>query len=296
MRRHSVSQAKQSPGDATREVRSHPMKSALITGPSSGIGRITAMELGGRGFHIIAAGRSEERTRPVVEAIRAGGGSAEFLELDLASLTSVRSAAGQFNEGHRTLGVLINNAGVFRARRLTIDGFEPHFGINHMGHFLLTQAIGPSLEDRARIITISSALHQRVDGIDFDAVTRPRRTRSGLDEYAVSKLANILFSAELARRRPTVRAYSVHPGFSRTGIIPKWARPFLRSRLITPEAGAATTIWCATEPGLESETGHYYVREALAVPSAAARDDKLSKLLWEKSEEWCDTPPRSVSR
>lgn len=271
------------------------MKTALITGPSAGIGRVTAIELGARGFHIVAAGRSKDRTIPVIAAIHRAGGTAEFLQIDLGSLTSVRSAAEEFQDRALPLDVLVNNAGVFGARGLTVDGFEPHFGINHLGHFQLTRALASTLVAGSRVITVTSALHNRVDHIDFDALTGPRRSRSALDEYAVSKLANILFSFELARRQPSWRTYAVHPGLTRTAIIPIWMRPFLRSRLISPEAGAATTIWCAVEPGLEAETGGYYARLARAEPSRTARDRGLAARLWEISQQWCDSSRRDVS-
>lgn len=271
------------------------MKTALITGASAGIGRVTAIELAARGFHIVAAGRSRDRTNSVIEAIHREGGSAEFLQIDLSSLTSVRSAAAEFRERDLPLDVLVNNAGVFRARGVTVDGFEPHFGINHLGHFQLTQALASTLATGSRVVTVTSALHHRVDDIDFDALTGPRRSRSALREYAVSKLANILFSFELARRQPSWRTYAVHPGLTRTAIIPAWMRPFLRSRLISPEAGAATTVWCAVEPGLDAETAGYYATLARAEPSRAARDPGLAARLWEISRQWCDSSTRDDS-
>ncbi len=238
------------------------------------------------GYHIVAAGRSEDRVGPVVDAITKARGSAEFLALDLASLDSVRLAADDYASRNMSLDVLVNNAGVWRVRGLTADGFETHFGINHLGHFLLTNLLSGAIADGARVVTVASAVHQRVDGIDFDAVTRPTKTVAGLDEYAVSKLANILFTSELARRRPEWRTYAVHPGFSGTGIIPFWAKPFVRHRLISHEAAAATSIWCATDPELATETGGYYVRGEPAMPSQAARDEDLAVELWERSADW----------
>ncbi|MDH3462406.1 MAG: SDR family NAD(P)-dependent oxidoreductase [Acidimicrobiia bacterium] len=267
------------------------MNTALVTGPSSGIGRVTALSLGAAGYHVVAAGRSEPRIRPVVEAIRSFGGSAGYLPLDLASLASVSQAVEQLKSSGVSFDLLVNNAGVWRQRGLTVDGFEPHFGINHLGHFHLTRLLSTSMTPRARIVTVASAVHRRAAGIDFEAVTRPTRTRAGLDEYGVSKLANILFSRELARREPDVRTYAVHPGFSGTGIIPFWAKPFLRSRLISHGAAAATSIWCATDPSLETETGGYYEKQAPADPSPAAQDDALAAELWERSEQWCTGAP-----
>lgn len=267
------------------------MKTAFITGVSSGIGKVTARGLAAREFHVVAAGRSRDRARPVIDTILDDGGSAEFLELDLASLSSVRTAAAEFEKRNLSIDALVNNAGVWRVRGLTVDGFESHFGINHLGPFLLTNLLRETFSPGARIVTVASAVHQRASGIDFEAVTRPTKTRLGLDEYAVSKLANILFSSELARRQPDCRTYAVHPGFTDTAIIPFWARPFLRSRLISPEAGAETSIWCATEPALQVETGGYYVRCARSAPSGPARDTDLASELWERSGLWCGTSP-----
>ena len=196
------------------------MPIALVTGANSGIGRATAIGLAGGGVHVIAAGRSAERAQPVLDEIAAFGGSAEFLELDLASMTSVRTASQSFADTRRNLDILVNNAGIGVNRRgLTEDGFEVHFGINHLGHFLLTRELFPNLGPESRVVALTSAMHFRADGIDFARVRRPTAF-TGLAEYATSKLANVLFTRELARRRPEIRAYAVHPGLVRTRLIP----------------------------------------------------------------------------
>ncbi len=259
----------------------------MITGTSSGIGKVTAVALAGMGHHIVAAGRSLERTQPALDAIARAGGTAEFLHLDLASFDSVRSAAAAFIEKGMQLDVLVNNAGVWRVKGKTVDGFESHFGINHLGHFLLTELLRPIFRPGTRIVNVSSAVHRRAEGIDFESVTELTRSRTGLDEYGVSKLANILFTAELARRDPQWNTYAVHPGFVDTNIYPFWLRPFLKMRLISAEEGAATTIWCATDESLSDESGGYY-REMMRVPpSDAAQDAELAAQLWERSERWC---------
>ena len=257
------------------------MRVALVTGASSGIGAATARALAADGFHVIAAGRSHQRTYRTVADIHAAGGSAEFLQLDLALLESCRSAAAAIVTRGTTLDVLVNNAGVGPVKGMTPDGYEIHIGVNHLGHFLLTRELGPVLGQGTRVVQLSSHMHHRVDSVDFDAFTRPTRSMFGLAEYAVSKLANVLFIDELARRSPELRTYAVHPGLVKTKIIPWYVRPFIRA--LTPDQGADTVVWCATEPELADESGLYYSQRAPAIPSQAARDRALSRRLWEFS-------------
>jgi NAD(P)-dependent dehydrogenase (short-subunit alcohol dehydrogenase family) len=263
------------------------MPVALVTGPGSGIGRATAVGLGRAGFHVITAGRYPERIEPVVGEIEAAGGSAEYLELDLASLRSVRKAARQVVASGRPVGILVNNAGIGVNRRgVTEDGFEVHFGINHLGHFLLTRALAPVLGEAARVVSLSSGMHHRADGIDLTRVRRPTRG-IGLKEYAISKLANVLFIRELAHRRSEIHAYAVHPGLVRTRIIPGPIRA-LTSGMLTPEQGADTVLWCATSEKVAGESGGYYQHRTRLPASAAGQDDDLARELWERSDEWCD--------
>jgi retinol dehydrogenase 12 len=227
----------------------------------------------------------------VVDEIIASGGSAEMLIIDLASLESVRTAARDFENRGRTVDVLINNAGIGMARGVTEDGFEVNFGVNHLGPFLLTHLLRRTFRPGTRIISVSSGMHNRARGIDFDRLQEKSRSFFGLDEYAVSKLANILFATEIARRHPDWRSYAVHPGLVDTGIFPFWVKPFLGRRMLTPEQGAETTIWCATDGSLASESGGYYTRSAPATPSELASDDELARELWVRSERWCGVGP-----
>lgn len=259
----------------------------MVTGPSSGIGKATALALARLGYHVVAAGRSEERTVPVVEQMVGEGGSAEFLSLDLASLDSAREAAGRFAESGRTLDVLVNNAGVGVGRGMTVDGFQLQFGVNHLGHFLLTHELHDAFRPGTRIVQVTSAAHFNADGIDFERVKTPTRSLFGWKEYGVSKLANVLFVRELARRHPELHSYAVHPGTTDTAIIPGWVRPFLRRRLFTPEQGAETVIWCAVSEEVSEETGQYYRNKESRAPSQTAQDDSLAAELWARSEQWC---------
>jgi retinol dehydrogenase-12 len=268
---------------------------ALITGANVGIGRVTAIELAKAGAQLFIAGRSAQRTRPVLDAICALPDTmpARFLPLDLASLRSVRECADAFAAFGLPLHLLINNAGLAGARGLTQDGFEMMFGVNHLGHFLLTKELLPILQDSgsARVITVSSRAHKRARGIDWVALRQPTRTRTGIQEYAVSKLANLLFSAELGQRLKGtgVSSYSLHPGVVDTEIwrsVPGWARPLLRLRgLITPEEGARTTLHCAMSAP-QTETGLYYADCHPEMPTALGQDLALASELWERSESW----------
>jgi retinol dehydrogenase 12 len=267
----------------------------VVTGSSAGIGRVTAIELARRGATVILANRNREKTAPVLDEIAALGGAerAQFVELDLASLESVRAAADRILARGGPLHLLVNNAGIAGIRGQTKDGFELAFGTNHLGHFLLTELLREKLvaSAPARIVTVASKAHRRARGIDFDRVRGPTRSATGLDEYGVSKLANVLFSAELARRLEgtKVTTYSLHPGVVASELwraVPGIVRPLLKAFMISNEQGAQTSLYCATAPELADETGLYYDECRTRTPSRAARDLELQKELWNRSEEW----------
>lgn len=259
----------------------------MVTGASSGIGRATAHEIGRKGYHVVAAGRSEDRTTRVVDEIRDDGGSAEYLHVDLASLRSCSQAAQTFVASGRTLDVLIDNAGVGGVRGQTEDGFEIAFGVNHLGHFMLTNALLPALRDESRVVVVSSEVHRNAKGIDFDAVREKTGLLGGWSEYAVSKLANILFARELARRQPRLRTYSLHPGVADTNIFPALVKPFFRNKR-PPEEAARTSVYCATSDDVADQSGLYYSRVTPRLPSPVAQDDTLAAELWQRSADWCD--------
>lgn len=273
---------------------------ALITGANIGIGRITAIELAKNGFKVVIAGRSIERTQPVLDQIN----SLEvlqkpiFIPLELASLASVRECARLFLELNLPLHLLINNAGVAGQRGLTQDGFEMAFGINHLGHFLLTQLLLEKLQSSrlSRVITVSSRAHKRASGFDWEALRQPTKSWTGIQEYANSKLANVLFSSELAKRThgSEISTYSLHPGVVDTEIwraAPLWARKLLRLRgFLTPEEGALTTLHCAIHAP-HQETGLYYANRQPMPVSALGSNAKLAADLWERSEIWVNQTP-----
>ena len=268
------------------------MSVAMVTGPNSGIGLVIARSLAERGYHVVAAGRSEQRIAPVVAEIKDSGGSAEFLHLDLATLDSAKAAAVAFEKTGRTLDVLVNNAGIGVNRRgLTKDGFDVHFGINHLGHFMLTHHLQRTFRPGTRIVQVASSVHDRAEGIDFDRVQR-KSSVGGLREYAVSKLANVLFVREMARREPDWRLYAVHPGLVNTKLIPGIVRVFYRSQMLTPSQGADTPLWCATSDDVADESGNYYAKRKARTPSPVALDDDLAAELWRRSELWCGVAPQ----
>ncbi len=267
----------------------------LITGGNTGIGLATARELACQGAHVFVACRSAEKARVAVDDIRRSSGNQriEALELDLANLDSVRRCARELLAREMPLHVLINNAGLAGARGLTASGFELAFGVNHVGHFLLTHLLLDRLKESApaRIVTVASKAHYGAPGIDWSAVRLPTRSRTGLNEYGVSKLANVLFSAELSRRLvgSGVTTYALHPGVVASDVwrsVPWPFRSLLKMAMITTEEGAATTLHCATSPALADQSGLYYDRCLEKTPSAAARDPALAAELWRRSLEW----------
>lgn len=265
-------------------------KNILVTGSNTGIGRVTAEELAKRGAHVILACRSAEKTAGVVEGIRAAGGSAEFLELDLADLSKVRKSAEAFLGSGKPLAELINNAGLAGpGGGRTVDGFERTFGTNHLGHYLLTRLLLPLLEksDAPRVINVSSKSHYRAKTIDFAAVRNETATVTGMPEYEASKLANVLFTRELARRHPKLITASLHPGVVASDAwrqVPWGFRHLLKAFMISNEEGAKTTLHCATADDITS--GAYYDKSREVRPNKAADDDALAKALWDKSAEW----------
>jgi retinol dehydrogenase 12 len=268
---------------------------ALITGANAGIGRATAVELARRGARMFLAGRSEAKMRPVIDEIAraAPGASPQFLALDLGDLESVRRCAADFLRRDLPLQLLVNNAGVAGQRGSTKSGFELAFGTNHVGHFLLTTLLLERLKKSApaRVITVASRAHYRPKRLDFEAVRRPTRSITGLHEYGVSKLANVLFSAELARRLEGsgVTTYSLHPGVVASEIWRRVPPPLgwiMKRFMLSPEEGAETTLYCATSPQVAAESGLYYDKSQTKRPSRLARDADLAGELWRRSEGW----------
>lgn len=273
-------------------------KRYVITGANTGIGKETVRALAARGAKVTLACRSESKTQPVIDELKqaTGNDQLDFVALDLADLTSVRACAAVLLARGGPIDGLINNAGLAGPRGLTKDGFELTFGTNHLGHFLFTRELLPLVEatPHARIVNVASASHYQCKKIDWDALRQPTKSVTGMTEYAVSKLANVLFTKELAKRLPAtkVTTYSLHPGVIASDI---WGRriprpiAWLMTRFMKSVAeGALTTVHCATSPAVATETGLYYDKCKEKRPSRLADDAALAAELWKRSEAWVD--------
>jgi retinol dehydrogenase-12 len=271
-------------------------RTVLITGANTGIGRATAVELARRGARLFLACRSEAKTAPVIEAIRRHSPAAkvDFLPLDLGDLESVRRCASLFLGRGEPLHVLLNNAGLGGTRGVTKQGFELAFGVNHLGHFLLTQLLLPRLRESApaRIVNVASKAHFEARHIDWEGLEKRTRTLTGLTEYEVSKLCNVLFTLESARRLKGtgVHSYACHPGVIASDVwraVPWPLRALMTRKMATVEQGSAAPLYCATSPEVADHDGRYYDWTTCEVePSALARDRDLAQTLWERSEAW----------
>jgi NAD(P)-dependent dehydrogenase (short-subunit alcohol dehydrogenase family) len=275
-------------------------KIVLITGGNAGIGRATARRLSEMGAEVVLACRSRARGEAAAQDImrKTGNNKVSVIHCDLASFDSIRRAAGVFAAKYDRLDVLINNAGVFTTDlKRTREGFELQFGVNHLGHFLLTKLLLDHLKFslQPRIVNVSSADHYRGD-IDFNNLRGQKgaASYSGFKAYCQSKLANVLFTRELARRHPQIDCNCLHPGMVRTRFINKdskwyislgWTllKPFMASK----ENGAETSVYLATSPAIEGVSGEYFdQKQRRRNPSEKARDDKLARKLWTVSEQF----------
>ncbi|NNE73288.1 MAG: SDR family oxidoreductase [Acidimicrobiales bacterium] len=275
-------------------------KYAIVTGGNSGIGLATAQGLAAQDCCVDITVRSAEKGRAAVQAINAATGNSRvgYRILDLASLASVRDFTAQVVSDTEKLDLLIANAGVVTSKRTeTADGFEMMFGVNHLGHFVLVNGLLDVVKAAApsRIVIVASGAHKFAkDGIPFDDL-QSERSFSSMKVYGQSKLANMLFTRELAKRLDGtgVTVNSVHPGAVRTrlardgdaGLLGDLAMrvvsPFFRS----PEKGAATTLHVATEPSLATTTGQYFANSKPETTAPTAQDDAAAERLWSISEE-----------
>lgn len=269
-------------------------KRFVVTGANTGIGRVTAETLAQRGAHVVFACRSEDKTRPIVDELTAkhGADAASFVPLDLGDLASVRRAADALLETDKPIDCLINNAGLAGLRGLTRDGFELAFGTNHLGPFALTTRLLPLLEraESPRIVNVASKAHYRVKAIDWNVLRTSTPSSTGFPEYGVSKLANVLFTAESARRfDPRIKSYALHPGVVASDVwreVPAVFRGLIKLFMISNEEGAQTSLYCATSEQCKEDNGLYYDRSAPVKASRLARDEALAKTLWDRSLEW----------
>jgi retinol dehydrogenase 14 len=269
-------------------------KVALVTGGTSGIGKATAMALSAMGADVVVVGRDRERGERAAAEIRAQtGGRVDLALADLSSQAEVRALAEEFKRRYDRLDVLVNNAGLVQSTRTeTADGLESTFAINHLAPFLLTNLLLDMLKQSApsRVVTVSSEA-ERWGNIDFDDLQSKKKYR-GFPVYGMTKLANIMFTYELAERLEGtgVAATCMHPGAVNTRfgtnnrgpmtILFRAFKPFMR----TPEQGADTVIWLAASPDVEGVSGRYYADRKPLEPKKIANDPAARRRLWEESE------------
>ncbi|ROK28209.1 Dehydrogenase/reductase SDR family member 13 [Anabarilius grahami] len=268
---------------------------------NTGIGRATAVDLARRGARVILACRNQTRGEAAAAVVQRESGSKNvvYMQLDLASLKSVRSFAETFLKTERRLDILVNNAGVYM-QGTTEDGLGLMFGINHLGHFLLTNLLLDRLKQCApsRIVSVSSYLHN-YGNLDFDILRTHKEfgvgesSRDVFRIYSHSKLCNVLFTHELAKRLQgiNVTCYSLHPGVINSDLgrnMNKMSRRLLKPIIALffkdVEAGAQTTLYCAVQEGIEAQSGRYFSNCAVQKVKAKAQDDAVAKKLWEVSE------------
>ncbi len=276
----------------------------LVTGATNGIGKVTALELAKLGARVVIVGRDSARTQATANDIRDRSGQAavDTLVADLSVMNEVRRLADTFKARYDRLDVLVNNAGaVFAQRRETDDGYEMTFALNHLSYFLLTNLLLDVLKASApaRIVNVSSGAHTSAKGINFDDIHSTKAYgMGGFAAYSQSKLANILFTYELARRLAGtgVTANVLHPGFVATGFgrnsagLMNRIMGVLHRFALTPEEGARTTIYLASSPEVEGVTGQYFDKCRAVRSSRASYDEDAQRRLWALSEQMAGLP------
>jgi NAD(P)-dependent dehydrogenase (short-subunit alcohol dehydrogenase family) len=272
-------------------------KTVLVTGATNGIGFITALELAKMDAVVLMVARDEKKGRAKLEEIRKTVPNAklELLLADLSSMASIRQLATNITAKYSSLDVLVNNAGAFYSdRRVSKDGFEMTFALNHIGYFLLTNLLLETLKrgKNARIVSVSSGAHLAAK-INFDDLQLEQKF-SGWAAYCTSKLMNVLFTKELSRRLAGtgVTANCLHPGFVNTGFAGDSsdffgkALNFVKNFLaITPEKGAETMIYLSSSQDVANVTGEYFEKKKIAKVNPIALDSSIAKRLWDVSEK-----------
>ena len=270
-------------------------KTCLVTGASSGVGRISALRLADAGAHVVLAVRNLQKAQPVLEAIQNAHGAdrASLLELNLASLQSCHDAAKAFLATGRPLHVLMNNAGLAGIRGKTEDGFELAFGTNTVSHYLFTELLLDRLKECApsRIINVASEAHYQAKDLDLARMHDETGALPAMGEYARSKLGNVLHAKALAKRLEGtgVTTYSLHPGVVATDVwraIPKVIAWIPKLFMLSEEDGAKTQLYCAMDPSLGSTSGKYYDKSKEKTPSPLALDDALAEKFVTQCRTW----------
>jgi NAD(P)-dependent dehydrogenase (short-subunit alcohol dehydrogenase family) len=282
-------------------------RTVVITGANSGVGKATAVALAaagaGAGAQTVITARSESRGLSALADIRRASGSdrVDLEVFDLADLASVRRGAARILDRYDQIDVLVNNAGLVQSDRSeTVDGYETTFAVNHLGPFLLTRLLTDRLVESApaRVVNVASIAHRSARrGLDFDDL-QATGGYSAMSVYARSKLANVLFTQELARRLAGrgVTANALHPGTVATGYardgdasgVLAFGIKVIKPFILTPEKGARTSVYLASSPEVAEVTGRYFVKCRAKEPSAAARDQAAAARLWSVSEQLVD--------
>lgn len=292
----------------------------LITGANTGIGETAAYQLAAGGARLLLACRNPAKAAPVLAKIahEFPAASAELLSLDLSNLASVRACAAELQTRGEPLSCLILNAGVGGQRGVTADGFELHFGTNHLGHYLFTRLLIDRLAPTTttagivapRIVIVASNSHKQARALDLTTVQQSTASYSGMPEYAVSKLCNILFMRELERRisartgadettrQASIHTYALNPGRVATDVWRRIPAPFrwlFKQTMITADVGGSYIVKCAAGPAFATHSGRYYSRGAEFQPSALATNDGLATELWQRSAQWVGLPATGLN-
>jgi NAD(P)-dependent dehydrogenase (short-subunit alcohol dehydrogenase family) len=278
-------------------------KTVLITGGTSGIGLEAAVQLAKKGAVVAIVGRDRAKTEACAAEIvsRGGGGAVQTFLCDFSSQKSIRALAEAVRAGLPRIDVLVNNAGgVHKARRVSEDGIEMTFAVNHLGYFLFTNLVLDIVVRSApsRIVSVASVAHRR-GTLDFEDLGFSKGGYSITAAYSRSKLANVLFASELSRRLAGkgVTSNSLHPGSVATNIwsgAPLWAKPIiflaLRPFFLSAEEGGETIVRLVAEPSMDGVTGQYFEGKEASVPAPLGTDEGAAKRLWDASAKMVSLP------
>ena len=278
-------------------------KTAIVTGANSGMGMATAHALLNEGATVVMLCRSEKRGKEAYKKLLSDGNSRTYLILaDLGDYESIRQFVQQFKSMFQRLDILVNNAGFISLdRQETQEGLERQFGINHIGHFFLTTSLLDVMGNGSRIVNVASGAH-KTGKIHFDDINL-HKGFNVIKAYSQSKLANVLFTRELARRVADrgITVNCCHPGAVATNIgidretgFGKTVTGLLKPFFQTPEEGARTAIFLATDESVKDITGEYFYKCKIAKSSKRSKDMELAKKLFEFSEELVSRPTRSA--
>jgi len=273
------------------------MKTAVVTGANSGIGKITALELAKRNYRVVMVCRNQEKAAAAKQEIAEETGN-EYVQIeicDLSLMSNIRRSAKQIRETNTSIDLLVNNAGLLpqSERQTTSEGFEMTFAVNHLAYFLLTHELLPALKsaESGRVVNVASEAHK--SGTFDSENLQLENGYSTVKAYGNSKLFNIMFTRQLHKELDgtNISTFSLHPGVVNTNFAADsdsfFAKLFNLGRffMLSPEKGASTSVYLCTEPGIEHLSGHYFIKSKPAKPSGIAMDDVACRQLWEKSKK-----------